>query len=69
MYLNHYVKCFGTLRTNGSRLKIDAAMQKKLFALRTTTWVLLNKNLDDIIKIVKSLEDAGLLIKGVIETI
>ena len=69
MYLNHYIKRFGTLRLTGTDWKTDAAMQKKLFALRTTTWVLLNKDLDDIIKIVKSLEDAGLLIKGVIETI
>ena len=57
------------LGLTGADWKTDAAMQKKIFALRTTTWVLSNKDLDDIIKIVKSLEDAGLLIKGVIETI
>ena len=57
------------LGLTGADWKTDAAMQKKIFALRTTTWVLSNKDLDDIIKIVKSLEDAGFLIKGVIETI
>ena len=57
------------LGLTGADWKTDAAMQKKIFALWTTTWVLSNKDLDDIIKIVKSLEDAGFLIKGVIETI
>ena len=34
-----------------------------------TTWIISNENLNYFIKIVKSLEDAGLLIKGVVETV
>ena len=32
---------------------------------RTTTLIILNDEMEDIIKIVKSLEDSGLLLKGV----
>ena len=34
-----------------------------------TTWIISNENLNYFIKIVKSVEDAGLLIKGVDETV
>ena len=34
-----------------------------------TTWIISNENLNYFIKIVKSLEDAGFLIKGVVETV
>ena len=47
----------------------DAAIQKKILKLGTATLVFSNEYLNDIIKIVKSLEDAGLLIKGVSETV
>ena len=33
------------------------------------TLIILNYEIEDIIKIVKSLEDAGLLLKGVTETV
>ena len=35
----------------------------------TTTLIISNDEMEDIIKIVKSLEDSGLLLKGVSETI
>ena len=35
----------------------------------TTTLIISNDEMDDILKIVKSLEDSGLLLKGVSETI
>ena len=35
----------------------------------TTTLVISNDEMDDILKIIKSLEDSGLLLKGVSETI
>ena len=35
----------------------------------TTTLIISNDSMEDIIKIVKSLEDSGLLLKGVSETI
>ena len=34
-----------------------------------TTWIKSNDEIEDIIKIVKSLEDSGLLLKGVTETV
>ena len=44
---------------------IDAAIQKKFFESGMTTWIILNKEIVDIMKIIKSLEELGLLIKGV----
>ena len=46
-------------------LAIDAAIQKKFFGSGMTTWIILNKEIVDIMKIIKSLEELGLLIKGV----
>ena len=40
-----------------------------MFLFRFITLIISNEELNDIIKIVKSLEDSGLLIKGVGETI
>ena len=47
----------------------DAAIQKKLFGSGMTTLVISNEEMNDIMKIVKPLEESGLLIKGVSETI
>ena len=41
---------------------------KKMLGSRNTTLVISNNEIDDIIKIVKSLEDSSLLLKGVTET-
>ena len=41
---------------------------KKLGSGNTTTLIISNDEMGDIIKIVKSLEDSGLLSKGVTET-
>ena len=40
-----------------------------MFGSGTTTLIILNEEVNDIIKIVKSLEESGFLIKGVSETI
>ena len=42
---------------------------KKILGSETTTLVISSDEMEDIIKIVKSLEDSGLLLKGVSETI
>ena len=42
---------------------------KKNLASGTTTLIISNDEMEDIIKIVKSLEDSGLLLKGVTETV
>ena len=41
----------------------------KILGPGTTTLIISNNEMEDIIKIIKSLEDSGLLIKGVTETV
>ena len=48
---------------------IDGSIKKKMLASGTTILIISNDEMDDILKIVKSLEDSGLLLKGVSETI
>ena len=48
---------------------VDGSIKKKMFGSGTTTLIISNDEMDDILKIVKSLEDSGLLLKGVSETI
>ena len=47
----------------------DAGIHKKIFGSAFTTLINSNEEMNDIIKIVKSLEESGLLIKGVSKTI
>ena len=47
----------------------DDAIQKNVFESGMTTLIISNKEINDIRKIVKSLEEYGFLIKGVSETI
>ena len=47
----------------------DAAIHKKIFGTCFTTLIISNEEMDDTMKIVKSLEESGLLIKGMSETI
>ena len=47
----------------------DAAIQKKRFGSGMTTLIISNEEMDDILKIIKSLKESGLLIKGVSKTI
>ena len=47
----------------------DAEIHKKILGSGTTTLIISNDEMKDIIRIVKSLEDSGLLLKGVSETI
>ena len=46
----------------------DAAIQKKNFGSGMIASIISNKEMEDIMKIVKSLEESGLLKKGVSET-
>ena len=43
----------------------DAAIHKKMFGSGIATLIISNEQMDDIMKIIKSLEESGLLIKGV----
>ena len=48
----------------------DAGMHKKILGSgNTTTLIMSNKDMEDRIRIVKSLEDSGLLLKGVTESV
>ena len=47
----------------------EAAIQKKIDESGMTTLIILNKEMKDIMKKVKSLDESSLWIKGVIETI
>ena len=47
----------------------DSAIQKKIFESSVTALINSNKEMIDIMKILKSLEEAGLLTKGVSRTI
>ena len=47
----------------------NAAIHKKMFRSGFTTLIFSNEEMNDIMKIVKSLEESGLLIKGVSKTI
>ena len=47
----------------------DAAIHKKIFGSGNTTLIISNEEMNDIMKIIKSLEESVLLIKGVSKTI
>ena len=48
---------------------IDAGIQKKIHGSRTTTLIISNEEMNDIMKIVQALEDSNILLKGVTKTI
>ena len=48
---------------------IDGSIKKKMLGSRTATLIISNDEMDDILKIVQSLEDSNVLLKGVSETI
>ena len=47
----------------------DTAIDKNIFGSGIETLIISNKEMNDIMKVVKSLKESGLLIKGVSETI
>ena len=48
---------------------IDAGIQKKIHSSGTTTLIISNKEMNDIMKIVQALEDSNILLKGVTKTV
>ena len=48
---------------------IDGSIKKNMLGSGATTLIISNDEMDDILKIVKSLENSGVLLKGVSETI
>ena len=68
-------KVLAPLGISAAMSAIDGSIKKKMFGsgatkgAGTTTLIISNDEMDDILKIVKSLENSGLLLKGVSETI
>ena len=50
---------------NAAASTADAAIRKKMFGSGFTTLIISIEEMNDVMKIVKSLEESGLLIKGV----
>ena len=47
----------------------DAGIHKKILGLGNITLIISNKDMEDLIKIVKSLKDSGVLLKGITELV
>ena len=58
-----------TLGLAAIALATDAGIQNKFFGSGLTTLIISNREMDDIMKIVKLLDDDGFLMKGVSEAI
>ena len=59
----------GPLGLSAAMSAIDGSIKKKMLGSGATTLIISNEEMGDILKIVKSLEDSGILLKGVSETI
>ena len=59
----------GNLLSKLAMSAIDGSIKKKMLGSGTTTLIISNDEMNAIIKIVKSLENSGVILKGVSETI
>ena len=57
------------LRLTAATLTTNVAIHKKMFGSGSAAITILNEEMNDIMKIVKSFEESGLLTKGVSQTI
>ena len=67
--LKSVIKPLGMLGLAAAASATDAAINKKILGSGTTTLIISNDEINDILKVVKSLEDSGVLLRGVSETI
>ena len=67
--LKSVIKPLGMLGLTATAPATDAAINKKILGSGTTTLIISNDEMNAILKIVISLEDSGVLLKGVNETI
>ena len=58
-----------SLRITAAALAIDIWIQKKIHGSGTTTLIISNEEMNDIMKIAQALEDFNILLKGVTKTI
>ena len=57
------------LRTTAAASAIDEEIQKKICGFGITTLIISNIEMNDILKVVKALEDSNILLKGVTKTV
>ena len=57
------------LRSSAGMSAADATIQKKIYGSGTTTLIISNEEIEDMMKIVKSLEESALLMKGISEIV
>ena len=57
------------LRITAATLAIDAGIQKKIHGSGTKTLIISNEEMNDIMKIIQTLEDSNILLKRVTKTI
>ena len=67
--LKSVIKPLGMLGLTAPASAIVMVINKKVLGSGTTTLMISNEEMNDILKIVKSLKDSGVLLKGVSETI
>ena len=67
--LKSVIKPLGLLALKAASLAIDVGVQKKIYGSGTTTLVISNEEMNDIMKIVQALEDLNILLKGVTKRI
>ena len=67
--LKSVIKPLGLLGLTAANSAIDAGVQEKIYGSGTTTLVISNEEMNDIMKNVQALEDSNILLKGVTKTI
>ena len=68
--LKSVTKPFGTLGLTAAASATDAAINKKILGSGNHTKLIIsNDDMQDFLKIVKSLEDSGILLDGITETV
>ena len=68
--LKSVVKPLGMLGLTAAASATDAAINKKILGSGNhTTLIISNNDMQDLLKIVKSLEDSGILLNGITETV
>ena len=68
-FLKSVIKPLELLGLTAASSAIDSGVQKKIYGSGTTTLVISNEEMNDIMKIVQALEDSNILLKGVTKTI
>ena len=63
--LKSVIKPLGLLGLTAASSAIDAGVQKKIYGSGTTTLVISNEEINDIMKLVQALEDSNILLKDV----